>query len=74
LIRVEQSTGFKMRRQMLAWMGAGIAKVEPPRGDEIARGSDGAPAFPLPWATDEPSSSLASPRKCAPLLKLAASL
>jgi SAM-dependent methyltransferase len=46
-------------------LGREVARVLKPGGrfscNEIARGSGGAPAFPLPWATDEVSSFLVSP-------------
>jgi ubiquinone/menaquinone biosynthesis C-methylase UbiE len=45
--------------------GREVARVLKPGGrfscNEIARGSGGAPVFPLPWADDEESSFLASP-------------
>jgi SAM-dependent methyltransferase len=45
--------------------GREVARVLKPGGrfscNEIAQGSGGAPVFPLPWATDETSSFLASP-------------
>jgi ubiquinone/menaquinone biosynthesis C-methylase UbiE len=46
-------------------LGREVARVLKPGGrfscNEIAQGSGGAPVFPLPWATDETSSFLASP-------------
>jgi MPBQ/MSBQ methyltransferase len=46
-------------------LGREVARVLKQGGSfscsEIAQGSDGAPVFPLPWATDETSSFLASP-------------
>ena len=46
-------------------LGREVARVLKPGGrfscNEIAQGSGGAPIFPLPWATDETSSFLASP-------------
>ena len=46
-------------------LGREVARVLKPGGrfscNEIARGSGGAPAFPLPWASDEQTSFLVSP-------------
>jgi hypothetical protein len=46
-------------------LGREVARVLKPGGrfscNEIARGSGGAPVFPLPWADDEVSSFLVSP-------------
>jgi hypothetical protein len=46
-------------------LGREVARVLKPGGrfscNEIAQGSGGAAVFPLPWATDEKSSFLASP-------------
>jgi SAM-dependent methyltransferase len=46
-------------------LGQEVARVLKPGGrfscNQIAQGSGGAPVFPLPWATDETSSFLASP-------------
>jgi SAM-dependent methyltransferase len=46
-------------------LGREVARVLKPGGrfscNEIARGSGGAPVFPLPWADDEESGFLASP-------------
>ena len=46
-------------------LGREVARVLKPGGrfscNEIARGSGGAPAFPLPWASDEATSFLVSP-------------
>ena len=53
-------------------LGREVARVLKPGGrfscNEIARGSGGAPAFPLPWATDEETSFLStSAEMCAAL-------
>ena len=46
-------------------LGREVARVLKPGGrfscNEIARGSGGAPAFPLPWASDEETSFLVKP-------------
>src|ERR1700757_2951740 len=46
-------------------LGREVARALKPGGrfscNEIARGSGGAPAFPLPWASDQETSFLASP-------------
>jgi SAM-dependent methyltransferase len=48
-----------------AGLGREVARVLKPGGrfscNEIARGSGGAPVFPLPWARDEETSFLVSP-------------
>ena len=53
-------------------LGREVARVLKPGGrfscNEIARGSGGAPAFPLPWATEKETSFLATPAEmCAAL-------
>jgi ubiquinone/menaquinone biosynthesis C-methylase UbiE len=54
-------------------LGREVARVLKSGGrfscNEIARGSGEAPVFPLPWASDTATSFLATPAKCAPLLK-----
>jgi hypothetical protein len=46
-------------------LGRELARMLKPRGrfscNEIARGSGVAPAFPLPWASDEDTSFLVNP-------------
>jgi SAM-dependent methyltransferase len=56
-------------------LGREVARVLKPGGrfscNEIARGSGGAPVFPLPWASDEETSFLCEPRGNARSLEAA---